>query len=98
MKLRDIEYIPYVFQILAQMLILHRGVPADYRTLLPFLLTPAIWPQKGSIPVLVSLLRAFLSRDAVAMVEAGQDITVLGIGQHRLVPRYAKDGLGLRVV
>ena len=49
-KLSAIEYIPYVFQILAQMLILHRGVPADYRTLLPFLLTPAIWAPEGLRP------------------------------------------------
>ncbi len=98
MKLRDIEYIPYVFQILAQMLTLHRGVPADYRTLLPFLLTPAIWAQKGSIPGLVSLLRAFLSRDAVAMVEAGQHIPVLGIVQQRLVPSKANDGWGFELL
>ena len=56
------EYIPYVFQILAQMLTLHQGVPVDYRALLPHLLTPAIWAQKGSIPGLVALLRAFLAR------------------------------------
>ena len=61
------EYIPYVFQILAQMPTLHQGVPVDYRALLPHLLTPAIWAQKGSIPGLVALLRAFLARDAAAM-------------------------------
>jgi exportin-2 (importin alpha re-exporter) len=98
MKLSDIEYIPYVFQILAQMLTSHRGVPADYRTLLPFLLTPAIWAQKGSIPGLVALLRAFLSRDAAAMVEAGQHIPVLGIVQQRLVPSKANDGWGFELL
>jgi exportin-2 (importin alpha re-exporter) len=80
------------------MLTLHRGVPADYRTLLPFLLTPAIWSQKGSIPGLVSLLRAFLSRDAAAMVDAGQHIPVLGIVQQRLVPSKVNDGWGFELL
>ena len=76
------------------MLQLHRGVPADYRALLPFLLTPGIWAQKGSIPGLVGLLRAFIARDTAAMVEAGQHISVLGIVQQRLVPSRANDGWG----
>jgi exportin-2 (importin alpha re-exporter) len=97
-KLRAVEYIPYVFQILAQMLTLHRGVPVDYRALLPFLLTPGIWAQKGSIPGLVSLLRAFLARDAAAMVGAGQIIPVLGIVQQRLVPSKANDGWGFELL
>jgi exportin-2 (importin alpha re-exporter) len=92
------EYIPYVFQILAQMLTLHRGVPVDYRALLPFLLTPAMWSQKGSIPGLVALLRAFLARDAAAMVEANQHTPVLGIVQQRLVPSKVNDGWGFELL
>jgi exportin-2 (importin alpha re-exporter) len=97
-KLRVVEYIPYVFQILAQMLTLHQGAPVDYRTLLPFLLTPGIWAQKGSIPGLVSLLRAFLACDAKAMVGANQHISVLGIVQQRLVPSKANDGWGFELL
>lgn len=93
-----VEYIPYVFQILAQMLTLHQGVPVDYRALLPFLLTPAMWAQKGSIPGLVALLRAFLARDAAAMVEANQHTSVLGIVQQRLVPSKANDGWGFELL
>ncbi|KAH9023317.1 Cse1-domain-containing protein [Lactarius hengduanensis] len=96
---KDIDqYIPYVFQILAQMLTLHRGVPVDYRALLPFLLTPAIWSQKGSIPGLVALLRSFLARDAAAMVEANQHTSVLGIVQQRLVPSKTNDGWGFELL
>jgi exportin-2 (importin alpha re-exporter) len=80
------------------MLTLHRGVPADYRALLPFLLTPAIWAQKGSIPGLVSLLRAFLMRDAAAMIEANQHTSVLGIVQQRLVPSKTNDGWGFELL
>ncbi|KAI0296781.1 armadillo-type protein [Multifurca ochricompacta] len=96
---KDIDqYIPYVFQILAQMLKLHRGVPVDYRSLLPFLVTPAIWAQKGSIPGLVALLRAFLARDAAAMVGANQHTSVLGIVQQRLIPSKANDGWGFELL
>jgi exportin-2 (importin alpha re-exporter) len=80
------------------MLKLHQGVPVDYRALLPFLLTPAIWAQKGSIPGLVALLRAFLVRDAAAMVEAGQHVPVLGIVQQRLVPSKVNDGWGFELL
>ncbi len=93
-----VEYIPYVFQILAQMLTRHRGVPVEYRSLLPFLVTPPIWTQKGSIPGLVALLRAFLARDAVAMVQANQHISVLGIVQQRLVPSKVNDGWGFELL
>ncbi|KAI0262819.1 Cse1-domain-containing protein [Gloeopeniophorella convolvens] len=96
---KDIDqYIPYVFQILAQMLTLHKGAPTDYRALLPFLLTPAMWGQRGSIPGLVSLLRAFLSRDAPAMVENNQHTAVLGIVQQRLVPSKVNDGFGFELL
>ena len=93
------EYIPYVFQILAQMLELHKAdVPAEYRSLLPFLLTPAAWQQKGSIPGLVKLLKAFLSRDAKQMVATGQFTAVLAIIQQRLIPSKLNDAWGFELL
>ncbi|KAI0340315.1 Cse1-domain-containing protein [Trametopsis cervina] len=92
----DIEpYIPYVFQLLAQMLELHTtDVPPAYRELLPFLLTPAVWAQKGSVPGLVKLLKAFLARDARQMVATGQFLSVLAVIQQRLIPSKMNDGWG----
>jgi exportin-2 (importin alpha re-exporter) len=93
------EYIPYVFQILAQMLELHTSdVPTDYRSLLPFLLQPAIWQQKGSIPGLVKLLKAFLARDGKQMVAMGQVAAVLGIIQQRLIPSKINDVWGMELL
>ncbi|KAI0636204.1 Cse1-domain-containing protein [Trametes polyzona] len=93
------QYIPYVFQILAQMLDLHAGeVPAQYRSLLAILLTPAAWQQKGSIPGLVKLLKAFLARDAASMVAAGQLPQVLGVVQQRLIPSKLNDGWGFELL
>jgi len=93
------QYVPYVFQILAQMLQLHTtNVPAEYRSLLPFLLTPAIWQQKGSIPGLVKLLKAFLAKDSKQMVSAGQFASVLAVVQQRLIPSKFNDAWGFELL
>ena len=81
------------------MLDLHVGeVPAEYRSLLPFLLTPVSWQQKGSVPGLVKLLKAFLSHDAKSMIAAGQLTQVLGVIQQRLIPSKINDGWGFELL
>lgn len=80
------------------MLNLHTSVPDQYRSLLPFLLTPAGWQQKGSIPGLVKLLRAFLARDAGQMVVAGQVASVLAVAQQRLIPSKVNDSWGFELL
>ncbi|KAG5641488.1 hypothetical protein DXG03_005099 [Asterophora parasitica] len=93
------QYIPYVFQVLAQMLELHKAdVPDQYRSLLPFLLTPAVWQQKGSIPGLVKLLKAFLGRDSAQMVASGQVASVLAVVQQRLIPSKLNDAWGFELI
>ena len=94
------EYVPYVFQVLAQMLELHKGgqVPSEYRNILPLLLTPAVWQQKGSIPGLVRLLTAFLAQDSASMVAAGQISPVLAVAQQRLIPSKANDEWGIELL
>ncbi|KAF8188046.1 importin alpha re-exporter [Pholiota molesta] len=94
------QYIPYVFQVLSQMLELHRGgpVPAAYRGLLPILLTPAMWQQKGSIPGLVRLLKAFLAQDHEQMFASGQVASVLAVVQQRLVPSKINDVWGIELL
>lgn len=82
------------------MLEFHRGtgVPAAYRDLLPFLLTPAMWQQKGSIPGLVRLLKAFLAQDAAQMYAAGQVASVLAVAQQRLIPSKLNDVWGFELL
>ncbi|CAL1709388.1 unnamed protein product [Somion occarium] len=93
------QYIPYVFQLLAQMLELHTtDVPVAYRDLLQFLLTPASWQQKGSIPGLVKLLKAFLARDSAHMVSTGQFTAVLAVVQQRLIPSKINDVWGFQLL
>lgn len=96
---RSPEYIPYVFQILGQMLELHMtSIPNEYRSVLPFLLTPAGWQQKGSIPGLVKLLKAFLTRDSAQLVETGQYTAILAVVQQRLIPSKINDGWGFELL
>ncbi|KAG6828872.1 hypothetical protein H0H92_006481 [Tricholoma furcatifolium] len=93
------QYVPYVFQVLAQMLDLNKtGVPAQFRELLPFLLVPAVWQQKGSIPGLVKLLKAFLARDSAQMLAAGQVASVLAVVQQRLIPSKINDVWGFELL
>ncbi len=87
-----------MFQVLAQLLNLHNDVPEQYRSLLPFLLTPAGWQQKGSIPGLVRLLKAYLARDAAQMVAQGQIASVLAVVQQRLIPSKVNDAWGFELL
>lgn len=73
-------------------------IPTNYRSLLPFLLTPAVWQQKGSIPGLVKLLRAYLKRDSANMVAVGQLASVLAVVQQRLIPSKLNDAWGFELL
>ena len=73
-------------------------VPNEYRSILTFLLTPASWQQKGSIPGLVRLLKAFLTRDSAQMFAAGQVGSVLAVVQQRLVPSKLNDAWGFELL
>ena len=81
------------------MLELHQAdIPADYRAMLPFLLQPASWQQKGTIPGLVRLLKAFLKRDGAQMAASGQFMSVLAVVQQRLIPSKVNDAWGFELL
>ena len=73
-------------------------VSNEYRSILTFLLTPASWQQKGSIPGLVRLLKTFLARDSVQMFAAGQVASVLAVVQQRLIPSKLNDVWGFELL
>ncbi|KIS69121.1 putative importin-alpha export receptor [Mycosarcoma maydis] len=82
------EFQPYVFQMLSQMLELHtQGLPEAYTSLLPPILTPACWENRGNVPALVRLVRAFLAKDAPRIVAQGQLSAMLGIYQKLISTR-----------
>ncbi|KAJ4471965.1 CAS/CSE protein [Lentinula aciculospora] len=95
------QYVPYVFQLLAQLLSLRpasQPSPAQYKALLPYILTPNTWVQQGSIPGLVKLLKVFLQRDAAQMLKEGQVVSALGVVQQRLIPSKNNDVYGFELM
>lgn len=94
-----VEYIPYIFQILAQLLEAHaaldseRTLPEAYASLLPPLLMPALWEKKGNVPALVRLIKAYLVQAPSYLVQHGQIESCLGIYQ-KLISSRLNDTFG----
>ncbi|WWC86346.1 uncharacterized protein L201_001219 [Kwoniella dendrophila CBS 6074] len=86
------EFIPYIFQILAQLLELHppTSLPESYQALTGPLLNAQLWEQRGNIPALIRIWKACLQRGASTIVAAGQVQGLLGIFQ-RLVGSKIND-------
>ena len=86
------EFIPYIFQILAQLLELHTAddLPPEYQALLGPLLSASLWEQRGNIPALARLWKALLTRGAPMIAANGQVQGLLGIFQ-RLVNSKVND-------
>lgn len=81
------EFLPYVFQILGQLLGSRHpsfGLPMFYRQLLPTLVVPKVWERKGNVPALVDLLRAYLKVGVADVINMGQLLPILGVFQKLL--------------
>jgi hypothetical protein len=55
-----VEFMPYVLQIMAQILVLRDSVPPHYVLIFEGLLTPTLWESRANVPALVSLLEAYM--------------------------------------
>ncbi|KAJ3273693.1 importin-alpha export receptor [Terramyces sp. JEL0728] len=83
-----VEFTPYCFQILSQMLSLHSdGIPDAYMHILGPLLQPAAWESHANIPALVNLLNAFLAKGSANLIRNGQVAAFLGIASKLLSSR-----------
>ena len=77
------EFMPYAFQLLAQLLEFHpEGTPlgASYTNLFAPLLSPSLWEDRGSVPALTRLVQAYLDKSPNMVVE--RVVNVLGIFQY----------------
>lgn len=75
-----VEFAPYVFQILAQLIDTHNPpLPATYINLFPALLTPTLWQRSANVPALVRLLQSYLQRASGEIIQAKQLEAVLGV-------------------
>lgn len=93
------EFIPYIFQILSQLLELHptNEFPQEYQALLGPLLFAALWEQRGNVPALVRLWKALLMRGASTIVANGQLQGLLGVFQ-KLIQSKMNDIHGFDLV
>ena len=65
LQMEVVEFTPYVFQLLAQILEFRpegAGLGEAYTSLFAPLLTPTLWERKGNVPALTRLLTAYLSK------------------------------------
>lgn len=82
-----VEFVPYVFQVFAQLLEYRAGLGPAYTSLFPPLLTPALWERKGNVPALTRLLQAYLKKGAPELVAGGHLNGMLGVFQKLLASR-----------
>jgi exportin-2 (importin alpha re-exporter) len=94
------EFIPYAFQLLAEMLEMHdpqEELAVAYKQLLQPILTPALWDSRGNIPALVRLLQAFVVQGPSHLVSEKLLEPVLGIYQ-KLIASRANDSFGFDLI
>jgi exportin-2 (importin alpha re-exporter) len=87
---RDVvEFTPYVYQILSQLLALHTvvGIPDIYMSILGPLLQPPAWENHANIPALVNLLTSYLEKGSLEIAQKGNLPAFLGIFQKLLSSR-----------
>lgn len=82
------EFLPYVFQLLAELLELRstpaagaHNLSAGFQSLLPPLLVKELWVRPGNVPALTTLLQAYLRKGSVFIASSGSVDHVLGIWQ-----------------
>jgi|Transcript_930 exportin-2 (importin alpha re-exporter) len=95
-----VEFTPYVFQLLAQMIEGYptgSSLPEAYMAIFPALLTPLMWDRRANVTPLVRLLKAYLSKNPQAIVSGGHLQGVLGVFQ-KLVSSKAQDHQGFYIL
>jgi len=94
-----VEFGPYAFQILAQLLYYRSEVSKVYVNLFPALLLPAYWEHSGNVHGLVELLRMYLSKPGFSefVVSSKQIERLLGVFQ-KLVASMVNDVYALKLL
>ena len=90
------EFIPYVYQILALILELSKGVPPSFVLLFPALMFPSVWDNAGSIPALTRLVNSYINKD-VTVILNGHLEKVLGVFQ-KLIASKMNDHFALMLL
>lgn len=94
------EFIPYVFQILAQLLHFYpdnQSLSNNYKILIRPLMAPSLWDLRGNIPGLVALLQSILRNGSQTVVETDNLLPILGVFQ-KLIASKANETYGLSLL
>ncbi|WCJ22435.1 Exportin-2 [Euphorbia peplus] len=92
------EFLPYAFQLLAQLVELRRPpIASSYMEIFTLLLTPDTWKRNSNVPALVRLLQAFLQKMPHELNQEGRLGQVLGIF-NKLVASPSTDEQGFYVL
>ncbi|XP_042497711.1 exportin-2-like [Macadamia integrifolia] len=92
------EFLPYAFQLLAQLVELNRPpLPLLYMHIFEILLSPETWQRSANVPALVRLLQAFLQKAPHEVTQDGRLSKILGIFS-KLVSVSSTEELGFYVL
>eukprot|EP01059_Diplonema_ambulator_P003960 TRINITY_DN1366_c0_g2_i2.p1 TRINITY_DN1366_c0_g2~~TRINITY_DN1366_c0_g2_i2.p1 ORF type:complete len:439 (+),score=179.54 TRINITY_DN1366_c0_g2_i2:1212-2528(+) len=92
-----VEFMPYVFQILAQLLECRNDVPHCYGQLVGFLVKPDLYKNKGNIPAVVRLLAVFIQKEPEKFTDKGLLSETMGVFQ-KLVTSKTLDNEGFELL
>ncbi|KAL1191616.1 Exportin-2 [Cardamine amara subsp. amara] len=92
------EFLPYAFQLLAQLVELNRPpLSPNYMQIFLLLLAPDSWKRSGNVPALVRLLQAFLQKAPHEVTQENRLSQVLGIFE-KLVSSPSTDEQGFYIL
>ena len=99
LSLDVVEFVPYVFQILAELLLFrpNAGLSDNYKKLIHPILTPVLWERKGNAPALTDLVVAYVRKGMADIEAAGSVQPLLGVFQ-KLLSSRATDKLALTML
>ncbi|KAJ9088941.1 importin-alpha export receptor [Entomophthora muscae] len=94
------EFVPYVLQLLGQMLDFHTPeapLPQLFLNLFGSLLQPALWEVRGNTPALVRLLKSYVIKNTTYVSEEGNLKAILGVATSLLSSRL-NDQFGFEIL
>ena len=98
LQMEVVEFTPYVFQVLAQLLEYRAdGLSDAYSALFGPLMTPSLWESKGNVPALTRLVQAYLRKGGAQLIAQGFLRPVLGVFQ-KLLSSKANEANGFSLL
>ncbi|XP_063902602.1 exportin-2-like, partial [Zophobas morio] len=92
------EFIPYILQLIGQLLDLNQSIPHRYLDMFPIFLRPVVWERIGNVPALTRILQSFLLKSGpIICGDENTLLLVLGSFQ-KLISSKANDHLGFEIL